>query len=212
GGGAGIPEQELAAALAKLVAAELIFQRGVPPDATYLFKHALVQDAAYASLLRGRRRTLHAAIVNELVAGSVSDNEIKPELVAHHCAEAGMAEDAVRHYLAASQRSVARSALAEAAVMLDKALGQVAQLPAGSARERGELEVQCARGGGLMALKGAAATETGKTFTRARDLWDRLDRPREFLSVARGTGAFLLDPSEIFLAQSLSQGLLELRP
>src|SRR5262249_57271615 len=59
----GIPEQELAAALAKLVAAELIFQRGVPPDATYLFKHALVQDAAYASLLRGRRRTLHAAIV-----------------------------------------------------------------------------------------------------------------------------------------------------
>jgi predicted ATPase len=63
----GIPEQELAAALARLVAAEMIFQRGVPPDATYLFKHALVQDAAYSSLLRGRRRTLQAAIVKELI-------------------------------------------------------------------------------------------------------------------------------------------------
>src|SRR5262249_46890245 len=189
----GIPEQELAAALAKLVAAKLIFQRGVPPDATYLFKHALVQDAAYASLLRGRRRKLHAAIVKELVAGRVSDNEIKPELLAHHCAEAGMAEDAVRHYLAASQLSVAGSALAEASVMLDKALRQVAQIPAGSARERSEMEVQCARGAVLMALKGAAATETGRTFARARDLWDRLDRPREFLSVARGKWSFLMD-------------------
>jgi predicted ATPase len=121
-----------------------------------------------------------------------------------------MAEDAVRHYLAASQRSVARSALAEAAVMLDKALGQVAQLPAGSARERSELEVQCARGAVLMALKGAAATETGKTFTRARDLWDRLDRPREFLSVARGKWSFLMDRSELFEAQSVAEDLLEL--
>jgi predicted ATPase len=95
----GIAEQELAAALAKLVAAELIFQRGVPPDATYRFKHALVQDAAYASLLRSRRRALHATIVKELVAGGVSDTEVKPEVLAHHCAEAGMAEEAVRHYL-----------------------------------------------------------------------------------------------------------------
>ena len=155
-----IPEQELAAALAKLVATELIFQRGVPPDATYRFKHALVQDAAYASLLH-TRRALHAAIVKELVAGSVSGNEIKPELLAHHCAEAGMAEDAVRHYLEAFQRSVAHSALAEAAVMLDKALGQVAQLPAGLARDRNELEVQCARGAVHMALKGARGRRDG---------------------------------------------------
>jgi DNA-binding winged helix-turn-helix (wHTH) protein/predicted ATPase len=205
-----MPKQELEVALAQLVAAELIFQRGVPPDATYLFKHALVQDAAYASLLRGRRRTLHAAIVKELVAGSVSDNEIKPELLAHHCAEAGMAEDAVRHYLAASQRSVARSALAEAAVMLDKALGQVAHLPAGSAQERSELEVQCARGAVLIALKGLAAAETGKAYSRARDLWERLDRPREFLSVARGKCAFHLTRAEFLEAQSVAEDLLEL--
>jgi hypothetical protein len=92
----GIPEQELAAALAKLVAAELIFQRGVPPDATYRFKHTLVQDAAYASLLRGRRRALHAAIVKELIAGGVGGTEVAPEVLAQHFAEAGMAAPCAR--------------------------------------------------------------------------------------------------------------------
>jgi class 3 adenylate cyclase/predicted ATPase len=206
----GSPEQELAAALAKLVAAELIFQRGVPPDATYRFKHALVQDAAYASLLRSRRRALHAAILKELVAGSVGDTDVKPEVLAHHCAEAGMAEDAVRHYLAASQQSVARSALAEATVMLDKALGQVTQLPVGPPRDRSELEVQCTRGAVLIALKGLAAAETGKAYSRARDLWHRLDRPPEFLlRMARGKCSFHIIRSEFLEAQSVAKDLLE---
>jgi class 3 adenylate cyclase len=204
-----MPKQELEAALAKLVAAELIFQRGVPPDATYHFKHALVQDAAYASLLRSRRSALHAAIVKELVAGRVGDTEVKPELLAHHCAEAGMAEEAMRHYLEASQQSVARSALAEAAVLLDKALGQVAKVPAGPPRDRRELEVQCAQGAVLWAVRGMAAAETGEAFSRARDLWDRLDRPPEFLSVARGQWEFHLNRSELREARSIAEGLLE---
>jgi tetratricopeptide (TPR) repeat protein len=203
----GSPEQELAAALAKLVAAELIFQRGVPPEATYRFKHALVQDAAYASLLRSRRRALHATIVKELVAGGVSGTAVEPEVLAHHCAEAGMAEEAVRHYLEASQQSVVRSALAEAAVMLDKALGQVAQLPTGSPRDRNELEAQCARGAVLMALKGFGAAETAKTFTRARDLWDRLGRPPEFLLRMARQGHLVR--CEFLEALSLAEDLLE---
>jgi predicted ATPase len=206
----GIPEHELAAALAKLVAAELIFQRGVAPAATYRFKHALVQDAAYASLLRGRRRVLHAAIVKELVAGGVSNTDVEPEVLAHHCAEAGKAQEAVRHYLESSKQSVARSALAEAAVMLDKALGQVALLPAGPPRDRSELEVQCARGAVLMAVKGFAAAETGKAFTRARDLWDRLDRPPKFLlRIAWGKWAFHITHSEFLEAQSIAEDLLK---
>jgi class 3 adenylate cyclase/predicted ATPase len=206
----GIPEHELAAALAKLVAAELIFQRGVAPAATYRFKHALVQDAAYASLLRGRRRALHAAIVKELVAGGVSNSDVEPEVLAHHCAEAGKAQEAVRHYLESSKQSVARSALAEAAVMLDKALGQVALLPAGPPRDRSELEVQCARGAVLMAVKGFAAAETGKAFTRARDLWDRLDRPPKFLlRIAWGKWAFHITRSEFLEAQSIAEDLLK---
>jgi predicted ATPase/class 3 adenylate cyclase len=204
----GIPEHELAAALAKLVAAELIFQRGVPPDASYLFKHALVQDAAYASLLRRRRSALHAAIVKKLVAGSVSGTEVKPEVLAYHCAAAGMAEEAVRHYLQASEQSVARSALAEAAVLLDKALGQAARLPTGPARERKELEVQCALGAVLTVVKGYAAAETGKTYARARHLWDRLDRPPEFLRVARGQWMFHVARSELREAQSIAADLV----
>jgi class 3 adenylate cyclase/predicted ATPase len=204
-----MPRQELEAALAKLVAAELIFQRGELPEATYLFKHALVQDAAYASLLRSRRSALHAAIVKELLAGGVGGTEVKPELLAHHCAEAGVAEEAVRHYLEASEQAVARSAQAEAALLLDKALGQVARLPAGPPRDRRELEVQCARGAVFIAVKGFAAAETGKAYTRARDLWDRLDRPPEFLSVARGQWSFHNTRTEFLEAQSIAEDLLE---
>src|SRR5262249_13538203 len=133
--------------------------------------------------------------------GGVSDTEVKLEVLAHHCAEAGMVEAAVGHYLGASQRSVAHSALAEAAVMLDQALGEVAQLPVGSARDRSELEVQCARGAVLIAVKGFAAAETGKAFTRARDLCDRLGRPPEFFPrTARGKWAFHSTRSEFLEA------------
>jgi predicted ATPase len=107
------------------------------------------------------------------------------------------------------QQSVARSALAEAAVMLDKALGQVEQLPAGAARDRSELEEQCARGAVLIAVKGVAAAETGKTLTRARDLWDRLDRPPEFVRMALGKGAFHIARSEFLEAQSFAEDFLE---
>ena len=205
-----MPKQELEAALGKVVAAELIFQRGAPPDATYRFKHALVQDAAYASLLRSRRSALHATIVKELVAVGVSDTEVKPELLAHHCAEAGMAEEAVRHYLKASEQAVARSALTEAAVLLDKALGKVAQLPTGPPRDRMELEVQSARGAVLIAVKGFAAAETGQAYARARDLWDRLDRPPEFLlRTARGRWSLHTNRSQLLEAQSVAEDLLE---
>jgi class 3 adenylate cyclase/predicted ATPase/DNA-binding SARP family transcriptional activator len=205
-----MPKQELEAALDKLVAAELIFQRGVAPDAAYRFKHALVQDAAYASLLRSRRRALHAAIVKELVAVGVSDTEVKPELLAHHCAEAGMTEEAVRHYLKASEQAVARSALTEAALLLDKALGTIAELPDGLPRDRMELEVQSARGPVLIAVKGFAAAETGQTYARARDLWDRLGRPPEFLlRTARVRWSLHTNRSQFPEAQSVVEDLLE---
>jgi predicted ATPase len=205
-----MPKQELEAALGKVVAAELIFQRGAPPDATYRFKHALVQDAAYASLLRSRRSTLHARIVKELVAFGGSNTEVKPEVLAHHYAEAGMAEEAVRQYLKASEQAVARSALTEAAVLLDKALEKVTQLPTGPPRDRMELEVQSARGAVLIAVKGFAAAETGQAYARARDLWDRLDQPPEFLlRTARGRWSLHTNRSQLVEAQSVADDLLE---
>lgn len=205
-----MPKQELEAALGKLVAAELIFQRGAPPNATYRFKHALVQDAAYASLLRSRRRALHAAIVKELVAAGVSDTEVKPEVLAHHCAKAGMAEEAARHYLKAAEQAVARSALTEAAVLLDNALETVSQLSSGPSRDRVELEVQSARGPVLIAVKGFAAAETDLAYARARDLWDRLGRPPEYLlRTARVRWSLHTNRSQFREAQSVVEDLLE---
>jgi tetratricopeptide (TPR) repeat protein len=204
------PKDELEAALGKLAAAELIYQRGAPPDATYRFKHALVQDAAYASLLRSSRNALHAAIVKELVALGVSDTEVKPEFLAYHCAEAGMLEEAVRHYLKASEQAVARSALTEAAILLDKALGTVAQIPTGPARDRMELDVQSARGPVLIAVKGFAAVETGQAYGRARDLWDRLGRPPDFLlRTARVRWSLHTNRSQFAEALSVVDDLLE---
>jgi hypothetical protein len=148
--------------------------------------------------------------VKELAAPGVSDTEAKPELLAHHCAEAGMAEEAVRHYLKASEQAVARSALTEAAVLLEKALQTAMQLPIGQARDRMELEVQSARGPVLIAVKGFAAAETGQAYARARDLWDRLGRPPEFLlRTARVRWSLHTNRSQFVQAHSVVDDLLE---
>jgi predicted ATPase len=110
----GLSQQELESAFEKLVQAGLIFQRGVPPNATYVFKHALVRDVAYAGLLRGRRTHVHGQIAHALEhRPEVAESE--PELLAHHLTEAGLWEAAVPYWLKAGQRAVARSALLEAA-------------------------------------------------------------------------------------------------
>jgi predicted ATPase len=110
-----LPEDELQTALARLVASELVYQRGMPPDAVDSFKHALVRDAAYGSLLRGSRRKLHALIAEELQTQSGELMETQPELFAWHYAEAGLVEKSFGFWAKAGQRSAARSALAEAA-------------------------------------------------------------------------------------------------
>ena len=127
---AGKPEAELAPALDRLIAAGLLFRQGVPPQATYLFKHALVQDAAYGTLLRDPRRALHARIAETLESQFAEITENQPELLARHCAEAGLIEKAVSFWRTAGQRSLARSALLEGAEQLKRALDQIATLPA----------------------------------------------------------------------------------
>ena len=128
---ADVPEANVQAALDRLVATGLVFRRGLPPDSTYHFKHALMRDAAYESLLRGNRRALHAAIVGHLTAPDAGDEPVKPELIGHHCAAAGMVDAAVGHFLVAGAAAVTRSALTESSALFEKALAQVAQLPEG---------------------------------------------------------------------------------
>ena len=135
------PEAKLQSALDLLMAAGLLFRQGVPPHATYLFKHALVQDAAYGTLLRDARRSLHACIAGTLESQFAEIAESQPELLARHCTEAGLIEKAALLWGKAGQRSLERSALMEAASQLTRALDQIAALPSTVALRREQIKV-----------------------------------------------------------------------
>ena len=205
-----LPEDELQAALARLVASELVFQRGTPPDAVYSFKHALVQDAAHGSLLRSSRQQLHAQIAEALEAHSPELMDSQPELFAQHYAEAGLVEKSVACWGKAGHRSAARSAMAEAAAQFQKGLDQLALLPDTPERQRQELEFRSALGAVLRAVKGQAAPETGHAYARARELWEQLGSPSEFLQVPFGQSVYHVFRGEFDLAQRLDEDLLRL--
>ena len=164
------PEAELGSALDRLTAAGLLFRQGVPPHATYLFKHALVQDAAYGTLLREPRRSLHARIAEALerLFPEVAENE--PELLARHCTEAGLVEKAALLWGKAGQRSLERSALVEAVAQLTRALSQIASLPATPMLRREEIKLQVALVTPLLHVQGYGAPETRAATERAQVL------------------------------------------
>jgi class 3 adenylate cyclase/predicted ATPase len=205
-----LPEDELKAALSRLVASELVFQRGTPPDAIYSFKHALVQDAAHGSLLRGTRQQLHARIAEALETHSPEMMENQPELFAQHYAEAGLVEKAVAYWSKAGRRSAARSAMAEAAAQLQKGLDQLALLPDNPEQQRQELEICSSLGAVLLVVKGYAAPETGRAYARAQELWEQLGSPSEFLHVPYGQSSYHVHIGELDLALRLDEGLLRL--
>jgi class 3 adenylate cyclase len=162
------PEAELGSALDRLIAAGLLFRQGVPPHATYLFKHALVQDAAYGTILREPRRALHARIAEILESRFAEIAATQPELLARHCTEAGLIEKAAGFWGQAGQRSLGRSALVEAVTQLTRALAQIASLPVTPAFRREEIKLQAALITPLLHIKGYAAPETKAAVERAR--------------------------------------------
>jgi class 3 adenylate cyclase/predicted ATPase len=168
-------EADLASALDRLAAAGLLFQQGAPPHATYLFKHALVQDAAYGTLLREPRRALHVRIAETLESDFPDIAENQPELLARHCTEAGMIEKAAGLWGKAGQRSLERSALLEAAEQLKRAISQIATLSATPTLRREEIKLQVALANALMHTKGYAAPETKAALNHARSLIERAD-------------------------------------
>jgi class 3 adenylate cyclase/predicted ATPase len=205
-----LPEDELHAALARLVTSELVFQRGTPPEAVYSFKHALVQDAAHDSLLRSFRQRLHAQIAEALKAHSPELMENQPEIFAHHYAEAGLVEKSIACWGKAGHRSAARSAMAEAAAQFQKGLDQLALLPDDPKRRRQELEFRTALSAVLHTVKGLAAPETGHAHARARELWEQLGSPSEFLGVPYAQAGYHTFRGEFELAQRLTEDLLRL--
>jgi DNA-binding winged helix-turn-helix (wHTH) protein/predicted ATPase len=205
-----LSEDELQAALARLVASELVFQRGTPPDSVYGFKHVLVQDAAHGSLQRGARQQLHAQIAKALEAHSPELMDSQPELFAQHYAEAGLVKKSVAYWGKAGHRSAARSAMAEAAAQFQKGLEQLALLPDDHERQRQELELCSALGAVLRAVKGLAAPETGQAHARARELWEQLGSPSEFLQIPYGQSRYHVYRGELDLALRLDEELLHL--
>jgi class 3 adenylate cyclase/predicted ATPase len=204
------PEDELQAALGRLVASELVLQRGAPPEAVYTFKHALVQDAAHGSLLRSSRQQLHAQIAEALEAHSPELMDSQPEFLAQHYAEAGLVEKSVAYWGKAGQRSAARSAMAEAEAPFHKGLDQLALLPDNPERQRQELEFWIALGAVLQAVKGYAAPETGDAYARAGELWEQLGSPTEFLQVPYGQSRYHASRGELDLTQRLDEDLLRI--
>jgi predicted ATPase len=170
------PEAELGSALDRLIQTGLLFRQGVSPHATYLFKHALVQDAAYGTLLREPRRTLHARIAGTLESQFPEIAESQPELLARHCTEAGLIAKAAGLWGKAGERSLARSALIEATEHLRRALAQIVVLPGTPALRREQIKLQVALANALMHTKGYAAPDTKASLDQARLLIDRAEK------------------------------------
>ena len=171
---ADLPDRELQSALRQLSAAELVFGRGEPPDAVYTFKHVLVQETAYNSVLRERRAELHGRIAHTLAADFPEILENRPELIAHHCTEAGLDEEAVEFWREAGELAISRSAAHEAVAHLQSALSILAGFPESRHRDKTELGLQTSLGGALIAARSFAAPETGRAFARAWELCQRV--------------------------------------
>jgi class 3 adenylate cyclase/predicted ATPase len=166
---------ELEAALNRVISAGLLFRQGTPPHANYIFKHALVQDAAYGTLLREHRRALHAKIAQALETRFSDVVERQPGLLARHCTDAGQIEKAVGLWAKAGQRSLERGALPEAAERLNRALSQIASLPSTPALRREEIKLQVALITPLMHFYGYGAPETKAAALRAKVLIEQAE-------------------------------------
>ena len=159
-------------ALDQLIEAELIYQRGPAPTVSYTFKHALVQDAAYISLLRGRRQRIHADIAQALEQRAAGE-EAAPAIIAHHFTEAGLAEPAAACWLAAAEQALSQSAATEAERHASAGLALIPRIADGPERDTLELALLVARGNALVPLKTLSAPETFEAFTAAKQVLDR---------------------------------------
>jgi predicted ATPase len=205
-----LDEDSLQQGLRQLVEVELLYQRGLPPQAQYFFKHALVQDAAYQSLLKSKRQQYHKQIVHVLEEHFVEIKELQPELLAHHYSEAGLSAQAIPYWQQAGQRAIQRSANIEAIRHFTKGLEVLKTLPDTSERTQQELALQIALGSPLQAIKGYGAPEVEAVYTRARELCQRIGETSQLFPVLRGLYVYYLLRGELRTAHELGQRLLSL--
>jgi tetratricopeptide (TPR) repeat protein len=172
--------------LDRLAEAELVFCRGVVPHSSYLFKHSLVQDAAYGTLLRARRQELHSRVAAVLEQHFVDLAERQPELLAHHLTAAGETERAVDQWLKAGQLAARRSAHHEAIRHFDRGLAILQPLSEGRERDRLEIELQLARGLSLFTAEGFVSDTAGQAYARAHELSERSGDVRQLFMAVFG--------------------------
>jgi class 3 adenylate cyclase/predicted ATPase len=205
-------ERSLRERLSRLVQGEMFYQQGQPPQTSYAFSHALVQEAAYESLLKSTRQEYH-----KLIAGALQDQfpeiaEQNPELVAHHLTEAGQPAEALKYWLAAGRTAMLRYAIAEALAHLRRGLEVAEQLPESLQRVQAELALRSTLGLGVMMSKGYGAPEVEQAFGRARTLCEQLGEPTATLPVMAGLWEFYIVRAELRTAQELASRLDELAP
>jgi predicted ATPase len=203
-------EGSLQQELKQLVEAELVYQRGLPPQAHYLFKHALIQDTAYQSLLKSRRQQLHQQIAQVLEEQFAETKGMQPELLAHHYTEAGFRQQAISYWQQAGQRAVARSANVEAVAHLTKGLELLKTFPDTPERVQQELTLQLALGLPLTMTEGYAAPEVEQTYARARELCQQMGETPQLFPVLFGLWGFYQVRGEFLTARELGEQLLSL--
>jgi class 3 adenylate cyclase/tetratricopeptide (TPR) repeat protein len=206
----GRDETALKHALAQLEQAELVFRRGEPPEAVYSFKHALVQDAAYESLLKSRRQQLHGQIAGALEKRFADVVASAPEIVAHHYTEAGLVDPAVDYWLKAGHLALSRSANAEAAKHLKKGIEMTLSQSPSPKRVRKELDFYLALGPATSATEGDASPETLRVFSHARDLLGDGGTLTEQMTVLWGTYLAHSMRAEHLAAREVAQECLAL--
>jgi predicted ATPase len=205
-----VNEVRLQHELGRLVEAEIVYQRGVPPQATYTFKHALIQDAAYASLLKSTRQHYHQHTAQVLEAQFPEIAEAQPELLAHHYTEAGLNAHAVSYWYTAGQRASERSAFVEAIAHHTTGLAVLAALPNPSEHALEELDIQIALGAVLMLLKGHGTPEVESTYARARALCQQLGDSPRLLPVLAGLRRYYANSGDLQTAGEIAEQLLHI--
>jgi predicted ATPase len=205
-----IADENLQRSLRTLADAELLYVRGIPPEAVYRFRHALIQDAAYQALLKTRRRELHRCVANAISQQIPDEAEAQPEILAHHYTEAGLTAEAVPYWVLAGERMSQRSAHVEAIRHLTKGQEMLATLLDTPERARRELALQMTLGTSLLAIKGFGSPEVGNAYTRARELCRQLGESAKLFPVLVGLRFFYVAKGNLHAAQDAGEQLLQL--
>jgi tetratricopeptide (TPR) repeat protein len=205
-----LDEEMLKEALGKLVAAGLLHRRGLLTRANYSFKHSLVQDALYESLLKRERKRYHKMIAQLLDAQSRESRDVEPDLLAHHHFQAGACEAAARYWLEAGKKAIHNSANLEAIRHATNALNALAAVPHSDERDRLELAIQTMQCPALLAVRGRAAVELWAAFERAKTLSQQGTNTRQIFQITRGLWAFCMESGQLDKSITLAQELMDM--